>query len=101
MNPKPHKAGIWEWYDDEGQKRLVDVANIEVDLTYPPYLRVCFWGGYYDVHDSDDEIFPDGITIERKAEWPDRWGNFVGPRGCVPEDDLYYIPKTKDCKTLD
>ena len=74
---KPNKEGIWEWFDTDGAKRLVYVCNVG---GAKPYLRVYWWGGYYN-------IYADPI-----AEWADRWGNYVGPNGSVNDDDLYLGP---------
>jgi hypothetical protein len=94
---KPNKEGIWEWFDDQGVKRLVDVANVEFDKSRPPYLRVCFWGGYYNVHDECVGTWEEEYN---KAEWPDRWGSFVGIRGSVSEQELYSMPSSAEMEVL-
>lgn len=81
FGPKPNKPGIWQWYDETGVARLVDVVDVWGGVGRP-YLRVVFWGGYYDVHDSED----------REAEWPDRWGSYVGQRGNFGEDEIFSMP---------
>ena len=91
---KPDKKGIWEWFEEDGTKRLVYVADVGVST---PYLRVVWWGGYYDVHDRVNEPIYDCDmkqcgTVNRPAEWEDRWGNYVGPVNSVPDDQLYLQP---------
>ena len=94
---KPDKSGIWEWYDTNGIKRLVSVFNIEHDPSRPQYLRVYFWGGYYNVNDEPEEVPGDPFC---KAEWPDRWGNYIGPEGCVKEEDLYGMPTKEELEII-
>ncbi len=77
--PKPSWAGVWQWYDERGQIRLVHVCDVGFGV---PYLRVYFWGGYYDVHDG-------GGT---PAEWPDSWGDYVGPIESFGNEELYQMP---------
>ena len=85
---KPNKPGIWEWFNDEGKKLLVSV----VDVGYgTPYLRVAWWGGYYNVNDEDDD---------NPSEWPDRWGNFVGEQGSIPEEQIYSMPTSEERKKM-
>jgi len=86
---KPDKPGIWEWFDETGHKRLVVVVNVEPDASYPPYLRVFWFGGYYNVN---DEMVGTDEAEFNKSEWPDRWGNYVGPTGSVPDSELYLFP---------
>ena len=86
---KPNKPGVWEWFEEDGTKRLMAVFNIEHNPECPPYLRVYWWGGYYNVADSPEEVPDDPFC---KAEWPDRWGNYIGPNGSVKEEDLYNGP---------
>lgn len=81
FGPKPNKPGIWQWYDETGVARLVDVVDVFGNVG-AMWLRVYFWGGYYDVHDSED----------REAEWPDRWGSYVGQRGNFGEDEIFTMP---------
>jgi len=84
---KPDKAGIWEWFEKDGTKRLMSVVDVEHDTTRRPYLRVYWWGGYYNVRDEPDNPGPFGVT-----EWPDRWGSYIGPIGSVEDKDLYLGP---------
>ncbi len=87
---KPDKEGIWEWFEEDGTKRLMYVCNVGGPLP-EHYLRVYWWGGYYNISDDpgvDDKYGP----IPGKAEWPDRWGNYIGPLGTVPDADLYLGP---------
>ena len=84
---KPNKEGIWEWFEEDGTKRLVSVCNVGVDTI----LRVAWWGGYYRVNDEPDPNHPEHDE-HNKAEWPDRWGNYVGPEDSVPEDQKYWGP---------
>ena len=83
---KPDKEGIWEWFDEEGTKHLVDVVNVEHDFRYPKYLRVNWGGGYYNIN---DESIGEIDEIHCKSEWPDRWGNYVGTRDEVEESLIY------------
>lgn len=70
---KPNKPGVWEWFDGNGDKYLLDV--VDVGTQEHPYLRVYYRGGYYNVNDDPEE--PENSPF-RDAEWIDRWGNFVG-----------------------
>jgi hypothetical protein len=99
---KPNKPGIWEWFEEDGTKRLVEVFDVasklrEVNGTEPPYLRVYWWGGYYNVADSPEEVPGDPFC---KAEWSDRWGNYVGPNGSVKEEDLYNGPTPEQAERI-
>ena len=91
MNNRPNKAGVWEWFQEDGTKRLVAVVNIEHDATRPPYLRVYWNGGYYNVNDEHDPEAPE-YDWAIKAEWPDRWGNYIAPHGCFGDEELYLMP---------
>lgn len=82
---KPDKEGIWEWFDEDGNKRLVSVCNVAAKLG-EVYLRVYWWGGYYSI-EADER---------RAAEWPDRWGNYIGPEDCVPESQKYWMPTPEE-----
>lgn len=77
---KPNKPGVWEWYDENKHKKLVNV----VDAGYEgePYLRVYFNGSLYDVTKEFDE-----------EEWPNRWGKFVAPPHTIPMKSTYYTDK--------
>ena len=74
MTMKPNREGMWEWYDENGIKTIVPVIDCgnPIDTVW---LRVYHLGGYYNVNDeaigTPDEPYC-------KAEWPDRWGNYVG-----------------------
>ena len=85
---KPTKPGIYEWTDQNNVKKLVDVCDVGYST---PYLRVAFWGGYYNVNDEDND---------NPAEWPDRWGNFVGEQGSVPEEQIYSLPTPEERKKI-
>jgi hypothetical protein len=90
---KPNIPGIWEWFDNKGIKKLVEVVNIRPDKNQPPYLRVYWWGGYYNV--NDEEI---GTIVEKycKSEWPDRWGNRIADNNALPNDQLYLMPTKEE-----
>ena len=95
----PDKKGVWEWFDDDGIKRLVLVCNVAERLG-EQRLRVALWGGYYDVTDRTEDIYGcvkgKWVVVEKdvhySAEWPDRWGNYVGAHGCVPDEQIYEVP---------
>ena len=97
---KPDKDGIWEWFEEDGTKRLVHVCNVAAKLG-EVRLRVAWWGGYYDVHDRIEDTYKSGTggkwvvaekDVHYEAEWPDRWGKYVGPSESVNRDDIYEIP---------
>ena len=104
MGPKPNKEGIWEWFDESGNRRLVDVVNVEHDPSRPPYLRVAWWGGYYNITpESHDLIDSKGKVCGNytfPAEWADRWGTYVGPRESIPNDQLYTQPSPVEMEIL-
>ena len=88
------------WVEARGHKQLVEVIDVSTDLrkfypNEPVYLRVYFWGGYYNV--NDDAV---GTPEEEycKAEWPDRWGEYVGPNRSLPEKALYGVPTEQEMK---
>lgn len=89
---KPNEPGIWEWFDEDGTKRLVEVVNV-CSQVEDQWLRVYWWGGYYNVNDeamgTPDEPF-------MKAEWPDRWGNRVGNNHSLPNEQLYLQPTREE-----
>ena len=95
---KPDQNGIYEWFEQDGTKRLVEVVDVCKGM-FPPYLRVYWWGGYYNVNDEHDALNPqyDELT---KAEWPDRWGNRVADNHGLPEDILYLMPTEEQTKTV-
>lgn len=97
---KPNKPGIWEWFEEDGTKRLVSVLNIEHNPECPPYLRVYWWGGYYNVNDEHDPDAPE-YDWAIKAEWPDRWGSYVAPLGCFGEEELYNGPTPEQAKRFE
>lgn len=72
---KPDKEGMWIWYDANGDKMIVPVINPYKEIGFV-CLKVYSEGGYYSI--NDEEI---GTEMEKycKAEWPDRWGEYVGP----------------------
>lgn len=88
---KPTTEGVYEWFDDKGTKRLVEVIDASMGDDEKPYLRVYFDGGYYNVHDQHDPEHPE-YDWATKAEWPDRWGKRIGDNYCVPDTDLYLTP---------
>lgn len=67
---KPDRPGIWEWFDDKGERHLMSVFDMGTPGLYQ-YLRVYWWGGYYDV--TYEGVLPNG----KQSEWPDRWGKRV------------------------
>lgn len=72
----PNRSGIWEWTDRRGIKRLVEVVE-----PLGGYLRVYWWGGYYNIIDS----------AYGKAEWCGGvWGNRID-----------YFPDDSDGKIYD
>lgn len=99
---KPDKAGIWEWFEEDGTKRLVEVFDVASELrkangTEPPYFRVYWWGGYYNVNEEVDDLYNcKGEVVEKDhimpSEWPDRWGNRIGDNLSLPEEQLYLGP---------
>ena len=89
---KPTSPGIWEWYDEKGIKRLVEVVVVGAGHPFA-YLRVYFWGGYYNVNDEPEDP---GYEWAGKAEWPDRWGNRVADNMGLPEEQLYLIPNAEE-----
>ena len=86
---RPDKAGVWEWFDEDGTKRLVSVCDVGVPKH--PHLRVYWWGGYYNTHDELDPEHPE-YDEHNKAEWADRWGKYIGPEDSVPDDQKYWLP---------
>lgn len=80
---KPDKEGLWEWTDDNGNVRVVNVIDVGYES---PWLRVYYLGGYYNVHDecigTPDEEYS-------KAEWPDRWGRYLGTLESIPLEETY------------
>lgn len=97
----PDRPGIWEWFEEDGTKRLVEVFDVAAKLREATghaeqYLRVYWWGGYYNVEAMDDGVFDmEGNKIGNyhfEAEWPDRWGNRVGDNLSLPEEQLYLGP---------
>lgn len=95
---KPDKPGVWEWYDDHGVKRLVEVYDINAshrNIFGGAWLRVYFWGGYYNVNDEHDLSNPE-YDIYTKAEWADRWGKRVADNNTLPEEQLYLIPNAEE-----
>ncbi len=89
---KPNKPGVWEWFEEDGTKRLVEV--FDVMAVYPdakPHLRVYWWGGYYNVNDEHDPESPE-YDWAIKSEWPDRWGNRIGDNYSIPSEQLHLGP---------
>jgi len=80
----PDKEGVWEWFDDTGNKKLVLVCDMG-KLIGEQWLRVYWCGGYYNVIDGiPDSEYPD----INKSDWPMRWGKYIGNRDSVPESLL-------------
>lgn len=84
---KPTSPGIYEWIDESGKLRLVEVVDVCKGLC-PQYLRVYFAGGYYNVNDEHDPEHPEYDELT-KAEWPDRWGSRVADNHSLPVEQLY------------
>lgn len=82
---KPNKVGLWEWTNDGGEVITVPVVDVGGNIGVQ-WFRVYYRGGYYNV--NDEEI---GTPDEEysKAEWPDRWGNYVG----VIDFELERLPR--------
>lgn len=82
---KPNKEGLWEWFDESGKMQIVNVINVGKELD-TLWLRVYYLGVYYNVHDewvgTEDEDFGN-------AEWPDRWGNYLGVLHSIPLEETY------------
>jgi hypothetical protein len=95
---KPDREGIWEWFDEDGNRRLVEVFDVMKKIPgHKPYLRVYWWGGYYNVNDEVDDLYNcKGEVVEKdvvdEAEWTDNWGDRVGDNQSLPEDQLYLMP---------
>lgn len=82
----PNKSGIWEWTDKKGIKRLVEVVE-----PLKGYFRAYWWGGYYNVIDSD----------YGKAEWVGgTWGNWVGYNDFTIDTELYDKPDPDEMKKI-
>ena len=84
---KSNRPGIWEWFDENGIRRLVEVFNCSPP-NRNPYLRVYWWGGYYNVNDEYDLE----NSTYHKAEWADRWGERVSDNNALPDSELYLRP---------
>ena len=93
---KPDQSGIWEWFEEDGTKRLVDVVDVCKGFC-PQYLRVFWWGGYYNVNDEHDAEHPE-YDEATKAEWPDRWGKRVADNNALPQEQLYLMPTPEQRK---
>ena len=78
MKNLPDKPGVWEWFEEDGTKRLVSVCDVGIRK---PNLRVAWWGGYYSARERTEDIFGSVggkwvVTqkdVHYEAEWPDRW----------------------------
>lgn len=90
---KPNCTGIYEWHDSNGKKRLVVVVDVRASPNCLPYLRVYWWGGYYNVNDDPQEGLGSPFG---KAEWPDSWGNRVADISDIADDQLYLFPDEED-----
>lgn len=100
MKNRPDKAGIWEWFGEDGTKRLVEVFNVMDKFPdASPYLRVYWNGGYYNVNDEHDPEAPE-YDWATKSEWPDRWGNRVGDNLSLSEDKLYLGPTPEQAEKI-
>ena len=88
---KPNQSGIYEWFEEDGTKRLVEVVDVCKGFC-PQYLRVFWCGGYYNINDERDAEHPEYDEM-MKAEWHlGRWGNRVADNHGLPEDMLYLMP---------
>lgn len=72
---KPNKEGMWVWYDANGDKMIIPVIDCGKKINVI-WFRVYFEGGYYNVNDEFIETPDEPYS---KSEWPDRWGEYVGP----------------------
>lgn len=99
MNKYPDSPGIWEWFEEDGTKRLVNVVNTSC-VVDKPIFEVTWNGSYYNIEEYFDNIYNlDGSVFETnvlvKSEWTDgRWGNFVAKYGELPEDSIYLYRKS-------
>ena len=97
MKNLPNKTGIWEWFDLDGNRRLVFVWNI-FDK-YPknePYFRVCWRGSYYDVSPEPEDNEMTRLLGKTSQERFDEsgwsrgtWGNYLGQYEDFNETELY------------
>lgn len=89
LNSKvPNSAGIWEWFDINGDKHLVAVIKAYRD---EEFYSVYYNGGYYSVEDRTETS---GYRDEwsNPAQWPNSWGVRIGSKHEINEDDiLYYV----------
>jgi hypothetical protein len=95
---KPDKAGTWEWFDVDGTKRLVEVFDCSPS-NGQPYLRVYWWGGYYNVNEETNPCDPNGNNCLMQ-EWADRWGERVADNNTLPDSELYLFPTPEQKKTM-
>lgn len=90
----PNCEGIWEWFEKDGTKRLVEVVNVYKNIG-ETCLRVYWNGSYYNVSDRYEDLYNmDGSIFEKnvlvKAEWVSgTWGNRVANNGELPDDLMY------------
>ena len=92
----PTEEGIYEWFDDDGTKRLVAVCDVSPKKDNS-YLRVAWGGGYYDIQDSIETLYNCDLepvrTHERKSEWTGgKWGARLGDGDSIPYEQLYKFP---------
>lgn len=53
MNKVPDRAGLWEWFCNDGSKVVIPVCNVFDNFPdMYPYYRVYYRGGYYNVADE-------------------------------------------------
>jgi hypothetical protein len=90
INVIPDRSGVWEWFNASGEKKLVSVVNCEPDPAHKPYLRVYFWGGYYNVCDSE----------YNSCEWPGPWGDWVCEHGDEGGRELYFMPTPEELEKI-
>jgi len=95
----PTKEGIYEWFDDDGTKRLVSVCDVSAKKDNS-YLRVAWGGGYYDIKESISPVYNMRGQIvsyhQRPNEWDGgTWGKRLGDIGSIPEEQLYESPDRK------
>ena len=102
----PDRPGIWEWFEADGTKRLVEVFNVnsqplEGEEPSKAWLRVYWWGGYYNMNQETNDLvnIRGEVVMEdyvEEAEWADRWGNRVGDNNSLPEEQLYLGPTKEE-----
>jgi hypothetical protein len=86
----PNCEGIWEWFEEDGTKRLVEVVSPYKDIG-ENILQVYWNGSYYEIYDRVDNLynlFEKNVLI--KAEWVGgTWGNRIANNGEIHESLMY------------